>query len=200
MKAYSTTVVLILISCVLILSLITCSPKRVVRGRVMDAESRQPIQSAAVAIKWYTDSSGQPSTGVKTVDAAQALSDDKGIFIIPEYSDKKYILGVYKNGYICWSSQDVFLNQPSAAAREKYPGKTGYQIKDGMEIKLVPFKKEHSRNLHAGFTVMVAGESTDKPQGPFHQAIEPEFKLWRENLRKDFQKQLGVKESVPIHK
>ena len=200
MKAYSTIVVLILISCVLILSLITCSPKRVVRGRVMDAESRQPIKSAAVAIKWYTDSSGQPSTGVKTVDAAQALSDDKGIFIIPEYPDKKYVLGVYKNGYICWSSQDVFLNQPNAAAREKYPGKTGYQIKNGMEIKLVPFKKEHSRNLHAGFTVMVAGESTDKPQGPFHHAIEPEFKLWRENLRKNFQKQLGVKESDPIHK
>ena len=198
MKAYSTTVVLI--SCVLILSLITCSPKRVVRGRVMDAESRQPIKSAAVAIKWYSDSSGQPSTGVNTVDAAQALSDDKGIFIIPEYPDKKYVLGVYKNGYICWSSQDVFSIQPEAAAKEKFPGKTDHQIKDGMEIELLPFKKEHSRNLHAGFTVMVAGESTNKPYGPFHEAIEPEFNLWRENLRKDFQKQLGVKGSDPIHK
>jgi len=193
MKAYSTTVVLILISCVLILSLITCSPKRVVRGQVMDAESRQPIKGAAVAIKWYTDSSGQQSADIKTVDAAQALSDDKGVFKIPEYPDMKYVLGVYKNGYICWSSHDVFSIQPEVAPKEKYPGKKGHQIKDGMEIKLLPFKKEHSRNLHAGFTVMVAGESTNKPYGPFHQAIEPEFNLWRENLRKDFQKQLGIK-------
>jgi len=193
MKAYSTKVVLILTSCVLILSLNTCSPKRVVRGRVMDAESQQPIKGAAVAIKWYTDFSDQQSTDVKTVDATQALSDDKGIFKIPEYPDKKFVLGVYKNGYICWSSQDVFSNQPKAAAKEKYLGKAGHQIKDGMEIELLPFKKDHSRNLHAGFTVMVAGESTTKAYGPFHQAIEPEFKLWRDNLRKDFQKQLRVK-------
>jgi len=193
MKAYSTTVVLILISCALILSLINCSPKRVVRGRVMDAESQQPIKGAAVAIKWYTDSSGQQSADIKTVDAAQALSDDEGVFKIPEYPDMKYVLGVYKNGYICWSSHDVFSIQPEVAAKEKYPVKKGHQIKDGMEIRLLPLKNEHSRKLHAGFTVMVAGESTNKPYGPFHQAIEPEFNLWRENLRKDFQKQFGVK-------
>ena len=193
MKAYSTTVLIILASFLLILAFITCSPKRVVRGRVMDAVNQQPIKGAAVAIKWYTDPSGQQSTDIKTVDATQALSDDKGIFIIPEYPDKKYVLGVYKNGYICWSSQDVFANQPKAAARGKYLDKAGLQIKDGMEIELLPFKKEYSKNLHAGFTVMVAGESTNKPDGPFHQAIEPEFNLWRENLRKDFQKQLGGK-------
>ena len=39
MKAYSTTVVLILTAFVLILALITCSPKYVVRGRVLDAET-----------------------------------------------------------------------------------------------------------------------------------------------------------------
>ena len=62
-----------------------------------------------------------------------------------------------------------------------------------MEIQLEPFKKEHSRPLHAGFAVMVAGESTNHPDGPFHQAIASEFQLWRENLRQDFQKQLGTK-------
>ena len=62
-----------------------------------------------------------------------------------------------------------------------------------MDIELLPFKKEHSRNLHAGFTIMVAGDSTNKPDGPFHRAIESEYHLWRENLRKEFQQQLGVK-------
>ncbi len=193
MKAYSTTVVLILTALVCILSIITCSPKCVVRGQVMDAETRQPIKGAAVAIKWYTDTSAQQSSETEIVDAMQALSDEKGVFQIPEYPDKKYILGVYKKGYICWSNRDVFMNRLEAAAKKNYQPNKSPQIKDGMVIELLPFKNEHSRNLHAGFTVMVAGESTDKPNGPFHQAIESEYHLWRESLRKDFQKQFGGK-------
>ena len=58
-------------------------------------------------------------------------------------------------------------------------------------MKVIPFKKEDPRELHAGFTVMVAGESTDGQYGLFHQAIESEFRLWRESLRKDFRDQFG---------
>jgi len=165
----------------------------VVRGRVVDAQTRQPIKGAAVAIKWYTDTSDRRSGESKTVDAVQALSDEKGLFLIPEYPDRKYILGVYKNGYICWSSRDDFLNQPAVATKTHNRPKKSPQMNDGMVIELLPFKKEHSRNLHAGFAVMVAGDSTNKPDGPFHQAIESEYQLWRENLRKDFQRQLGTK-------
>jgi hypothetical protein len=62
-----------------------------------------------------------------------------------------------------------------------------------MEIGLEPFQESQLRDLHAGFTVMVAGESTDSDSGVFHQAIQTEYQLWRENLRKDFQKQVGAK-------
>jgi len=193
MKAYFNTAAFILTSFVLILALITCSPKCVVRGRVVDGETRQPIKGAAVAIKWYPDTSAKRSGESETVDAVQALSDEKGLFQIPEYPDRKYILGVYKNGYICWSSRDDFLNQQAVAVQKHYRSRKSPQMNEGMVIELLPFKKEHSRDLHAGFTVMVAGESTIKPDGPFHQAIESEYHLWRENLRKDFQKEIGVK-------
>ena len=191
MKAYSGIAVLTATSCLLISTFVTCSPKCVVRGRVVDAETRQPVTGAAVAVKWYTDASGRQSA--ETVAAIQSLSDERGVFKIPEYPDKKYILGVYKNGYICWSSRDVFSNQEAAATRKSNKQVKDSQIRDGMEIQLEPFKKEHSRPLHAGFAVMVAGESTNHPDGPFHQAIASEFQLWRENLRQDFQKQLGIK-------
>jgi hypothetical protein len=63
-----------------------------------------------------------------------------------------------------------------------------------MEIELKPFKPEDSvRDLHAGFTVMVAGESADTQDGPFHQAIESEYRLWRESMRKDFIEKFGQK-------
>ena len=177
----------------LVLSFISCSSKYVVRGRVVDAKTQQPIKGAAVAIRWYTDHPDQPSAKPATVDAAQAVSNAKGVFKIPEYPEKSYILGVYKNGYICWSSKDIFTTGPGSAPAEKYRKRKDHQLKEGMQIELEPLRKYHPKGLHAGFTVMVAGESTDSDLGPFQRAIQPEYQLWRDNLRKDFQKEVGAK-------
>ena len=182
----------ILTCLVLFISLISCSPKCVVRGRVVDAETRQPVKGAAVAIRWYKDNSTQQSSESETLDAAQVLSDNSGVFRIPQYPDKKYVLGVYKNGYICWSSRDIFSIDPQAFDSESYRKRKHHILKEGMQIDLRPLRNTHLRNLHAGFAVMVAGETTDVDSGPFHEAIQSEYRLWQENLRKDFQKQLGV--------
>jgi hypothetical protein len=192
MRNYLKPVASIFICLLLVISLISCSPKRVVRGRVVDAATQQPIKGAAVAIRWYTDYPDKQSAKSGTVDAAQAISDAKGVFKLPEYPEKKYILGVYKNGYICWSSKDIFAVEPSLARAEKYRKRKHHRIEEGMQIKLEPFRRTHPKEMHAGFTVMVAGESTDSDGGPFHQAIQTEYQLWRENLRKDFQKQVGA--------
>jgi hypothetical protein len=160
---------------------------------VVDAETRQPIKGAAVAIRWYNDDSDQQPAASETPAAVQALTDAKGFFLIPEYPDKKYVLGIYKRGYICWSSRDIFLNDPKSYDSGQYRQRKAARIKDGMQIDLRPFKDVYARNLHAGFTVMVAGESTDTDSGPFNEAIQPEYQLWHENLRKNFQKQLGIK-------
>ena len=173
--------------------LMSCSPKCVVRGCVVDAETRQPIKGAAVAIRWYNDDSGQQPAASETLAAVQSLTDAKGFFFIPEYPDKKYVLGVYKSGYICWSSRDIFLSDPKLSDAGQYRQRKAARIKDGMQVDLRPFKDAHAKNLHAGFAVMVAGESTDTDSGPFNEAIQSEYKLWQENLRKDFQKQLGIK-------
>ena len=74
MKAYPAGSALVFTGLALIISLVSCSPKCVVRGRVVDAETRQPIQGAAVAIRWYSENPGQPSAKAETVDAVQALS------------------------------------------------------------------------------------------------------------------------------
>ena len=87
MRNYPAKGVFILTCLVLFIFLISCSPKCVVRGRVVDAETRQPIKGAAVAIRWYTDNSTQQSPGPETLDAVQALSDDKGVFLIPQHQN-----------------------------------------------------------------------------------------------------------------
>ena len=193
MRNYPSTGASTVICLFLVISLISCSPKCVVRGRVVDAASQQPIKGAAVAIRWYTDFPDKPSAKTGTVNAVQAVSDAKGVFTIPEYSEKKYVLGVYKNGYICWSSRDIFTIDSGISRTETYRKRKHHRIKDGMQIELEPLQRIYPKELHAGFTVMVAGESTDSDMGPFHRAIQPEYRLWRENLRKDFQKEVGAK-------
>ena len=148
---------------------------------------------AAVAIKWLENGSEQGPSKISTYDTTQALSDKAGVFRIPEYPEKLYILGVYKKGYICWSNRDIFVESNDTGTYNK---RYGYQLKDGVEIKLTPFKRGMSKARHAGFTVMVAGESTDTTNGPFNQAIKSEYRLWRENLWKNFQKKFGKKPAL----
>ena len=162
------------------------------KGRVLDAETRKPLKGAAVAIRWLDVASAQEPDKPATFDAYQTLSDDEGVFRIPEYPEKKYILGVYKHGYICWSNREIFSHEPLATGADEYRRRKKQHFGDGMEIELEPFKKvSSSRDRHAGFTVMVAGESTDTHDGPFHQAIESEYRIWRESLRRDFKEQFG---------
>jgi hypothetical protein len=165
----------------------------VVRGRVIDAETRKPIEGAAVAIRWYSKNPTHQSAKTETVDAVQAISNGKGEFKIPEYPDMQHILGVYKSGYICWSSKEIFLVNSGKSNNLTYRECRNHQIKDGMEVKLIPLKHFHPRDLHAGFTIMVANECTNAEAGPFHQAVQDEYRLWRKNMRKDFQKQVGAK-------
>lgn len=196
MKGIPTKGSLIFTCLVIVISLPGCSPKCVIKGRVVDAETQQPIEGAAVAIKWLGDGSEQGPSKISTYDATQAISDKAGVFRIPEHPEKLYILGVYKNGYICWSNRDIFVESKDTHDTETYNKRYGYQLKDGIEIELTPFKSGMSKDLHAGFTVMVAGESTDTPNGPFNQAIKSEYRLWQENLRKNFQKKFGKKPAV----
>ena len=104
MKVYPATGALILTSLALIFPFISCSPKCVVKGRVVDAETQQPIEGAAVAIRWFTDYAERKSSNIgEILESAQDLSDGQGIFQLPDYEGKKYIMCVYKSGYVLWS-------------------------------------------------------------------------------------------------
>ena len=195
MKANPATGALILTGFVLIISITACSPKYMAKGRILDAETREPIKGAAVAIRWIEVATAQESGKSITLKSYQTLSDDKGVFQVPDYPEKKYILGVYKKGYTCWSNKNIFPTDPGATGPDDNRRRKEHHFGSGMDIELRPFKKEgSSRNRHAGFTVMVAGESTDTHDGPFHQAIESEYRLWKETLRRDFKDQFGDKQ------
>jgi hypothetical protein len=77
-------------------------------GKVIDAETKEPIEGAAVVAVWHEDFAAGPGSGDEFVDAVETLTDNKGSF---EITSKSYfpmlprgeIYGpqftIYKPGY-----------------------------------------------------------------------------------------------------
>ena len=181
------TLTLILAGILLMLSLTACAPKYNINGRVLDTETEHPIKGAAVAIRWVDDHPEANSTKSQTFDSAKDFSDKNGHFNIPGHPDKYFVMGVYKEGYVCWSNRSRFTGGKEKAkiARQDL------QVTDGMQVRLEPLKAGHSRDQHASFTVLVAEDVTESKQSPFYNAIRPLFKRWPHNLREQFRRAVG---------
>jgi hypothetical protein len=175
----------------LFLSLAACAPKCIINGRVVDAETEHPIKGAAIAIRWVEDQPETNSATSQTFNSAQDFSDKNGYFNIPDHSDKNFVMGVYKEGYICWSNRSSF----TSGKKEAKIARQNIRLADGMQVRLEPLKAGDSRDQHAGFTVLVAEEVTESKQSPFYNAIKPLFKRWRNNLRQQFRKTFGQHKS-----
>ena len=178
---------------VLVALTMACSPKFVlqgemVQGRVLNNDTGKPIAGAAVAIRWISNPDHRDTGETTTFKASQDVSDGDGLFRIPRFRDKDFALGIYKKGYVCWYNRDSFLK--NEGIKENNPGHATKTLvlENGMVIRLKPFKDSYSRERHAGFTVLVAGECTDTHDGPFNRAIRLEQDKWRENLRNKYRK------------
>lgn len=152
--------------------------RSLVTGKVVDAQTGDPIEGAVIYICWNKSGSGPPGLGAKTVivEVAEDQTDAAGKFTIPKYWTwfKRYQIAVYKKGYVCWSSRKIF---PSLEER------TDFKLKNGMVIKLERFKEEYSKVKHARFTDISA---THRPMpGIFDHAIEAILDLLRESRRKN---------------
>jgi hypothetical protein len=154
--------------------------KSIIGGQVVDADTGKPIEEAAVYINWTKSGSGPPGlAGTVRVEVAEVLTDAEGLFKVPKYSTlfKDYRIAVYKKGFVCWSSEDIFPT---------YEERKGFRLKDGMVIKLEPFKEEYSREAHANFTL---GSSVNRRGlGLFDNAIKSEIELERKMLRRNRRK------------
>lgn len=151
-----------------------------VKGRVVDAVSGDPIEGASVAIRWTDVEFGQRfapySSGVYLIEKAKDTSDADGYFTIPKYPNKMFDMGVYKKGFVCWSSDTDFL-----AKKLKKPIEA---VKNGMVVKLEPFTADIIRERHASFTVSVSFAAGGL------EGIEEEEKIDYEHFMKNIKKEI----------
>jgi hypothetical protein len=169
--------IILLIFLLFLLSGPACG-RSIISGQVIDAENGKPIEKAAIYIYWGKTGSGPPGlAGGVRVEVVEVLSDAKGLFKIPKHSTffKHYRMAVYKKGYVCWSSEDIFPT---------YEKRKGFDLEDGMVIKLERFKEKYSKIAHANFTL---SSSSDR-RGLFEDAIKSEIEIEREFLRKNRRK------------
>jgi hypothetical protein len=96
------------------------------RGRVIDAETKQPLAGAAVVVVWWWDAPGlgHPTEGVE--DAVEVVTDKDGEFIVPRKSHvrffgevTRYYIVVYFPGYRDFLGQHGFDVSDSSCGTPK---------------------------------------------------------------------------------
>ncbi len=136
-----------------------------IRGRVVDAETGEPVEGAVYAINWFRlhgccmgikvgDGSGK-----EVLEVADGFTDADGYFEIPKYPfalimPPIFRLGVYKKGYAVWNDEknvrwDKIGRYKAGERYEEIVFPRRWELKDGMVIRLNPWKDSYSRYAHA---------------------------------------------------
>ncbi len=157
-----------------ILSTFSCGMKHNIKGRVLNAETGQPIEGAVVSIHWYYYRLSHQligfTSGYKKIAVYETLSDPNGYFESTRHLKGEHDFAVYKKGYVCWYEDYIFKKKKKKKKREDY------KLKDDMIIKLEPLKKQYDLYEHAKF---VMGSRYGHDDGPiFNKAIKDETLLY----------------------
>ena len=115
-----------------------------ISGRVIDAETNQPIEGAVVLVEW-TKTIGYGLTRTESYKVIEVLSDKEGHYDLPgcysPFVNSPDVL-VYKIGYVAWNNKLIF---------PKYEKRSEYQWRNNDIYKMQKFKSEYSINAHMNF-------------------------------------------------
>ena len=123
--------------------------------RVLDAETRKPIEGAVALAEWI-DVEGVPGLSyTNTAKIVEAVTDKNGFFQIPAIIGTLAIqdphIKVYKPGYVGWDSRWIYLGcYPDERTLARVIRREDFSMRD-QDILLEPWKKEYSFISHGSF-------------------------------------------------
>ncbi|WP_166405133.1 hypothetical protein [Desulfonema ishimotonii] len=170
---------------------------------MIDAETGEPVEGAVYAIHWYylrgccLGIRFGDGSGYRKIEVADGFTDADGYFEVPKYGHTLIMppifrMGVYKKGYVFWDDEEIIKwdkvderNAGKAKWEDVYlPRK--WELRDGMIIRLNPWKDSYSRYTHAGSVCSFSG-ITGVDSNLFRKTVKSEcdFGSDRKN-RKDY--------------
>ena len=161
--------------------------------RVLDAETREPIEGAVALAEWI----GGRRMGViagptyaYTAKVVEAVTDRNGIFKIPAVGGSLAMqtphLKVYKLGYAGWDSRLIYLGcYEENRMVSRTTTREDFFMKD-QDIYLEPWKDEYSFNSHDGFidtnaSFLKVGKKDSKYLKAIHSEIP--FRVREDSLK-----------------
>lgn len=133
-----------------------------ITGKVVDAETSEPIEGAVVLVEWTVTKGLLGMTNTESLKVVEAVTDQEGRFNIddkvPEPEPDYRLMAIskvnppevtiYKRGYVAWNNEYIF---PSYKKREDFKWQT-YNL-----YRLVRFKDEYDLDAHISFIHMAIG-------------------------------------------
>lgn len=116
---------------------------RPITGKIVDAETGQPIEGAILLVEW-TRTHGFGNTYTTSEKVVELFSGKDGIVNIPGYDKPSNgpDVTIYKPGYVAWNNHWVF---PDTSKR------TDFEWKNGYVFRLEKFKDGYSYVDHESF-------------------------------------------------
>ncbi|MCP4021745.1 MAG: hypothetical protein GY729_07875 [Desulfobacteraceae bacterium] len=120
--------------------------------RVLDAETKKPLEGAVALAMWY-GSKGLPGlSSTYTAKAVEAVSDENGILkltVMGKYARYKPSLKIYKPGYVVWDSKLIYLGyRENDVTRPLQKRREGFSMKD-QDVFLESWKDNYSFISHS---------------------------------------------------
>ena len=165
-----------------------CGMHHNIKGQVIDAQTKEPVEGAVVAINWIRYKIAPPGypTPKERYGITEDITDALGGFTIPKYTIGTHFMGIYKPGYVCWGS-DMIFNQQGKDEDEMFVHRW-VKVKNGMVIELEQKGKNFPEVKHASFVQTI--ETKIKSPTPFFiEATKEEYKIYMDNIRRQMKEE-----------
>ncbi|MCC7202475.1 MAG: carboxypeptidase regulatory-like domain-containing protein [Nitrospirae bacterium] len=115
-----------------------------ITGKVLDAETGEPVEGAVVLVEW-TKTKGFGLTYTESYKVIEAVTDKEGKVMISGTFNPLVNppdLTVYKKGYVAWNNKFIF---------PKYEKRKDFKWEKNYIIKMDRFKPEYKYSEHVSF-------------------------------------------------